>query len=230
MNYLVANFKSHKTLAETRHWFDQILTLTYDPQTVEVIACPPAPYLLDCADLLHAASTSLKLGIQDISPFPFGAYTGAISAPMITDWVNYAIVGHSERRRYFGETSDDVLNKVEESLAAGITPIVCVDEPYLEEQLRPLKKSDFTRILVAYEPVSAIGSGNPDTPSHADEIGSRIKHLTDNRTPVLYGGSVNPENIGLFLNQTHINGALVGSASLNPDSFTQLIKVVSQPK
>lgn len=227
MNYLVANFKSHKTLAETRHWFDQILSLTYDPHTIEVIACPPAPYLLDCADLVHGTSASLKLGIQDISPFPFGAYTGAISASMISDWINYAIVGHSERRRYFGETSDDVLNKIEESLAAGITPIVCVDETYLEEQLRLLQKSDFTRILVAYEPVSAIGSGNPDTPSHADEIGSQIKHLTDNRTPVLYGGSVNPENIGLFLNQTHINGALIGSASLDPDSFTQLIKVVS---
>lgn len=228
MNYLVANWKSNKTLAEVKIWFESLNLTRVDPEQIQLIVCPPAPFLLDVADSIHRQKLPIKLGIQDISPFPFGAYTGAITAGMVAEWVDFAIVGHSERRRYFSESNQDVDKKISEALKENITPIVCIDEPYLQSQLQTIEKSNHTKIMVAYEPVSAIGSGNPDTPKHADQIGERVKKILDNRTPVLYGGSVNQENLGYYLNQTHINGALIGGASLDPQEFSMLVNSISK--
>jgi len=227
MIHLIANWKSHKKLAEVRSWFDQLDISQINPQSLNVIICPPAPFILDVYDLIHTRRLPFHLGIQDMSPYPFGAYTGAIAAAMVADWVEYAIIGHSERRQYFAETDQQITNKATEEIAASMTPIICVDEPYLKTQLKSISRTHATKIMVAYEPLAAIGSGTADTPEHADTVAQTIKELTDNRTPVLYGGSVTSENIGYFLNQTHINGALIGNASLDPTSFSKLIAASS---
>jgi triosephosphate isomerase len=222
--YLVANLKSHKTLQETLTWVDELDDLHYMADNVQMIVCPPFPYLYQTFARVSAKSLAINIGSQDISPFPYGAYTGAVAADMIKDWVNYVIVGHSERRRYFHETDQEVANKVDQCIEAGITPIVCVDEPYLESQINALTKDSRGKLLFAYEPLAAIGSGHPDTPEHAQNVAERIKTQIEANVPVLYGGSVDADNVLEQLKQKSIDGVLVGTASLESGSWKALVK------
>jgi triosephosphate isomerase (TIM) len=202
--YLVANWKSHKTLEEARDFIDGYTVSSNHT----VIICPPMPYVVPLKEA--ASHKGLALGAQDVSNFPYGTYTGAVSAAMLKGMVDYVIVGHSERRKYFGETNDAVASKAQMALEAGITPIVCVDEPYMEPQLSFFEPEEFKKMITAYEPVSAIGTGQPDTPEHAEAVAAKIMQLTQIEVPVIYGGSVDVTNIRSFTDQPHISGALVG--------------------
>lgn len=217
---LVANWKSHKTLDEAITFITTFPRIKTDHK---VIICPPTLYLRPLAHIIEEKALSFLLGIQDVSPFPFGAYTGAITAQMIDNMADYAIVGHSERRRYFHETNDEIARKVKELLEVGMTPIICVDEPYLEAQLAFFTQQELGKSVIAYEPLAAIGSGAPDTPEHAQEIASRIHQLAEVEMPVLYGGSVTADSVKTFVRQPLISGVLVGGASLNVDSWAALV-------
>ncbi len=223
--YLVGNWKSNKTLIETMDWLRTIKLPVMNTE-VKVVICPPFPFLVEAAALIRELNLPIELGVQDISPFPFGAYTGAVSASMVKEWAKYVIIGHSERRRYFHETDQEVTNKTRECLEGGLRPIVCVDEPYLESQMDGLQGMDMSRMIIAYEPVAAIGSGHPDTPEHAQMVAARIKAAAKWPVPVLYGGSAKPEKIKSFIEQEDISGSLVGGASLDPETWKNFIEAV----
>lgn len=221
MRYLVGNWKSNKTLDESLQWFAE-MTAVNIPHETEVVICPPYPYLSSLKSQI--SNDTIKLGVQDISPFPYGAYTGAVAVEMIKEWAHYVILGHSERRKYFHETHQEVANKVDRCLEVGVTPIVCVDEDYVEAQLAAINETSMAKIIVAYEPISAIGSGIPDTPDHAVQVALAIKDKAGVDVPVLYGGSVKPENIQSFLSHAEISGALVGGASLEAETWRELVQ------
>jgi triosephosphate isomerase len=218
--YFVANWKSNKTWGEAVEYMHDF-SMPEIPSIHQVILCPPFPYV---AGLKAAVSNSpIVWGVQDLSPFPYGAYTGAVTGGMLKGMATHAIVGHSERRNYFHESNQDVANKVRTALENDVTPIVCVDEPYLETQLAYFTDDQFKKMIIAYEPLAAIGSGTPDTSEHADQIGERIWHLSQTDVPVLYGGSVKPETVAAFVSMPHIAGVLVGGASLDPRSWRDLV-------
>ena len=220
--FFVANWKSNKTLQEAREYMEA-LQLSDLPSSTHVIICPPFPYLFPLVDIATEKHLPVAFGVQDLSLFPFGAYTGAITGGMIKDTARYAIVGHSERRNYFHETNQDVANKVRTAFESGITPIVCVDEPYMESQLAFFTSDECKKMIVAYEPLSAIGSGIPDSPDHADQIAAKIQQVSEVEIPVLYGGSATPESVQSFVAMPHIAGVLVGGASLNASTWSDLV-------
>ncbi|MGZ5182796.1 MAG: triose-phosphate isomerase [Ramlibacter sp.] len=207
-----------------------------------VAVCVPAPYLAQVQMLRHG--TPLELGAQDVSSHEQGAFTGEVSAAMLKDFgVRYAIVGHSERRRYHGETDQLVADKAKAALAHGITPIVCVGETLAEReaghteevvkrQLAAVVHANghcISEIVVAYEPVWAIGTGRTATPEQAQQVHAvlraQLKAATEHagRMPILYGGSMNAANAASLLAQPDIDGGLIGGASLKAADFLQII-------
>lgn len=204
------------------------------PADVRVGVCVPSLYLAQAQSLLEGSPVAW--GVQDVSAFTHGAYTGEVAAPMVTDFgATLAIIGHSERRAYHRESAELVAVKTQRALEAGLTPIVCVGETLeereaglteqvvgtqLDEVLAKLSVQEASRLVVAYEPVWAIGTGKTATPEIAQEAHAFIKSLLD--APVLYGGSVKPENAAELLAQPAVDGALVGGASLDVESFTAI--------
>ena len=209
-----------------------------------VAVCVPAPYLAQ-VQMLRAGST-LELGAQDVSQHEQGAYTGEVSASMLKEFgVRYAIVGHSERRQYHSENDATVAAKAQRALAAGITPIVCVGETLAEReagkteevvkrQLAAVIHTNghcISEIVVAYEPVWAIGTGKTATPELAQEVHALIRAQlrrrfggAGDRIRIQYGGSVKPDNAASLLAQADIDGALVGGASLEPEGFARIVR------
>ncbi|MCA1765749.1 MAG: triose-phosphate isomerase, partial [Desulfobulbaceae bacterium] len=170
-SYLLANWKSHKTLREAEAWLEKFHDLRRNSGP-QVIVAPPMPFLAPMRQIMARLKIpNLALAAQDISPFPQGSYTGAVAAPMISEFADYAIVGHSERRRYFHETNQEVANKVSEAVAAGLKPILCVDLPYARQQLAAINEDDFAELIIGYGPVSAAGM---DFPQALDEAGGAI--------------------------------------------------------
>jgi triosephosphate isomerase len=207
-----------------------------------VAVCVPAPYLAQVQSLV--ASSPIDLGAQDVSMHEQGAYTGEASAAMLKDFgVRYAIVGHSERRQYHGESDATVAAKAQRALAAGITPIVCVGETLAEReagkteevvkrQLAAVIHTNghcISEIVVAYEPVWAIGTGKTATPEQAQAVHHVLRaqlHAAsthDDRIPILYGGSMNAANAAQLLAQPDIDGGLIGGASLKAPDFLAII-------
>lgn len=216
-NLIIANWKSNKTLEEAELWLDGFAGVDFDQDKTKVIVAPPAPFL-------DTARVKLPEGIavaaQDVSPFPAGSYTGAISARNLAKLADFVIVGHSERRQYFHETHRDVALKVEQALAANITPIVCVDREYITDQASTLDAAALSECVVAYEPLSAIGTGSNVSVAEVVEVAERIKQeFGDVR--VIYGGSVNWQNVSEYL--MVCDGVLVGTASLELSEFSKLI-------
>ena len=210
--------------------------------TCTVAVCVPAPYLAQ-VQMLKAGS-ALELGAQDVSQHAQGAYTGEVSAQMLREFgVRYAIVGHSERRQYHGETDAVVAEKAKAALASGVTPIVCVGETLAQReagQTEDVVKRQLaavihvnghciSEIVVAYEPVWAIGTGRTATPEQAREVHALLrKQLAaatphPERVPILYGGSMNAANAATLLAQPDIDGGLIGGASLKAADFLQII-------
>lgn len=213
--FIIANWKSNKLQVDAIDWLEQAeeKKLVF-PEHKTVIVCPSFTLLSDVSFFIKGHALPLSVGSQDISPYPMGAYTGAIHGEQIKEFCDYTIIGHSERRRFFQETNEMLSLKVTRALAANLLPIYCVqgkDDPI------PTECS-----LVAYEPVTAIGTGKPDTPENANAIAREIKTAYPHVTYVLYGGSVTPENVAGFCALDALNGVLVGGASLDPDIFLQL--------
>lgn len=220
--------------------------LQASPAACEVLVCVPAPYLAQVQALKAAqpALAAMELGAQDVSAQASGAYTGEISAAMLKDFgCRYVIVGHSERRQYHGETDALVALKAQRALANGITPIVCVGETLAEReagQTEEVVKRQLaavihtnghciSEIVVAYEPVWAIGTGKTASPEQAQEVHAVLRAQLKAATPhadrvhILYGGSMNAANAAQLLAQTDIDGGLVGGASLKAPDFLSIV-------
>ena len=226
MTKLIAgNWKMFKGPVETLAFFDAFEA----PAGVDVVLCPPF------VSLEAAVGEEWPIYAQNVHWADEGAFTGEISASMLVELgVQGTLVGHSERRLYFGETNDTVQRRAEAALEAGLAVIACVGETE-EERERGETQTVLTRqvsaipvhaaLVIAYEPVWAIGTGKTATPEMAQESHALIKSLHDTR--VLYGGSVKPENAGELLRQPAIDGALVGGASLDPASFSSLCRIAA---
>lgn len=214
---LIANWKSQKTAEGALAWVQAVSPL---PEGLDLVVAPGFT-LLD--EVRGHLPEGWQLGAQDVSLFPLGAYTGAIAADQLADaGVAYCLVGHSERRRLFHESSQEVVNKVEQLLAARIRPVVCIDQPYSSEQLRLLGGAGITsaNIDIAYEPLAAIGTGSAADPAAVTQFLEQLRtEWPESR--VLYGGSVTADNIGEFL--LIAQGALIATASLEADSMNAVI-------
>jgi len=212
-----------------------------------VAVCVPAAYLSQVQQLVQGSG--IDVGSQDVSAHEQGAYTGEISAGMLKDFaVRYAIVGHSERRQYHGETDEQVATKAQRALSAGITPIVCVGETLAEReagQTEEVVKRQLaavihanghciSEIVVAYEPVWAIGTGKTATPEQAQAVHAvlrgQLKAATEHadRVQILYGGSMNAANAAQLLTQPDIDGGLIGGAALKPADFLTIIAAAAR--
>lgn len=243
---IAGNWKMYKTADEAAAFVREFLPLVGDAVGVEIVLAPPFPSLAAVASLTRG--TGVGVASQNIHFAGEGAYTGEVSARMVRDaGADYAIVGHSERRQYFAESDDLVNRKVRAALAEGLVPILCLGETLSEREsgrmievverqiragLAEVPASAAQRILVAYEPVWAIGTGKTATPGQAQEVHAflrdTLKRLLGKEAGdlvrILYGGSVKPENIADLMGREDIDGALVGGASLAPGPFAKIVK------
>jgi triosephosphate isomerase len=242
---MAGNWKMFKTPAETTAFFEKFRGLVERSEHCEIVICPPFPDLP--AAVAAAQGTRIGVGAQNMFWAKEGAYTGEVSGPMIRSLgCSHAIIGHSERRQYFGETNETVLKKTLAALGAGLTPIVCVGETlehreagqteavlmdHCQDGTAGLTAEQFARILIAYEPVWAIGTGKTATPEIAADAHRVIRAYARsafgqeaaNQLRILYGGSVKPDNVKGVMAQPEIDGTLVGGASLDPISFASIV-------
>lgn len=223
MKLVVANWKSNKNNGEVIDWLDGYQAKQTTNHNATVVICPAFTAVSTVWEKLKLFREKTPfLGVQDISSFPAGRYTGAISVKNLEGFdVKYAIVGHSERRRYFGESHQAVANKVVQCVENGITPIVCVDDEYIRQQSVAIESKYYSKCVVAYEELGAIGTGNNEPLDHVSKVIDLIRSSFDGAS-VLYGGSVDKDNIKGYLEIT--DGVLVGTASLDPDHFAQLVE------
>lgn len=244
--FLAGNWKMYKTSAESASFVKEFLPMVSGVRGVEIVLAPPFPSLPLVASL--TAGSNVGVASQNVHFAAEGAYTGEVSPSMVKSaGAGYAIVGHSERRQYFAETDEYVGRKVKAALDAGIVPILCIGETLEERetgktfettgrQLRAgLSGIDFAqgaKVVVAYEPVWAIGTGRTATPAQAQEVHAYLRGVlaelwgrgAADSIRILYGGSVKPENIADLMAQPDIDGALVGGASLKAASFAGIVK------
>ena len=246
---IAGNWKMNKTPAEAKELLDAIKPLVKDADC-DVVACVPS---VDLSVALEAtAGSNVKVGAENCHWEPSGAYTGEISAPMLAAMqVPYVIIGHSERRTYFGETDVTVNKRVKAALANGLTVILCVGE-YLEQReqgvtgevvamqtkidLQGVSAEELKRVIIAYEPVWAIGTGKTATAAQANEVCALIRAtIADlyskadaDALTIQYGGSMNAKNAEELLDQPDVDGGLIGGASLKPEDFAAIVKAASR--
>lgn len=238
---IVGNWKMNGGLASNEALLSSVLKGASALSGVELAVCVPAPYLAQVQNRLQGSA--MAWGSQDVSAHEQGAYTGEVSSQMLKDFAcRYAIVGHSERRQYHGETDEVVATKAQRALAAGITPIVCVGETLAEReagQTEAVVKRQLAAVIhtvghctselvVAYEPVWAIGTGLTATPEQAQQVHAVLRaqlmaaSQKADRVHILYGGSMNAANAASLLAQADIDGGLIGGASLEPADFLSI--------
>lgn len=238
---IFGNWKMNGSLASNAALLDAIVQ-GVQAGACEVAVCAPAPYLAQLQVLL--AASAIAVGAQDLSAHTDGAYTGEVSGAMLREFgVRYVLVGHSERRQYHGESDELVARKAQAALACGITPVVCVGETLAQReageteavvrrQLAAVVQVNghcLSEIVLAYEPVWAIGTGKTATPAQAQAVHAvlraqlRAATKAAERIPVLYGGSMNASNASELLSQTDIDGGLVGGASLKAADFLRIV-------
>ena len=242
---IAGNWKMNKTVSEAVELICELKKLVFDVTDTDIVVAPPFLAIYRVAQ--EAKGSNIRISAQDIFWEEKGAYTGAVSPMMLSDvGCKYTIVGHSERRQYFGETDETVNRKIRAALGQGLAPIFCVGEAIeqresgetfsvIETQVRrglsglsPLEMKD---LIVAYEPVWAIGTGKTATGEQAEEVHAFIRGLlkevsqgTADNTRILYGGSVNPDNVDGLMAKSNIDGALVGGASLKAEDFARIVK------
>ena len=248
---IAGNWKMNKTMTDTRTFAEEFKPLVGKPKWCEVVLCVPAVNLQAALRLFK--DTRGAIGAQNMHYEESGAYTGEVSAEMLRDLgVKYVIIGHSERRQYYNETDFTVNKKVHAALDAGLRPIVCVGESLEQRELSVteelisyqvkvalagLTASQVRRVVIAYEPIWAIGTGRTATPEQAEEVceGIRtvVRKLYSSKNAraisILYGGSMNEKNAYELLAQPDIDGGLIGGASLVPEKFVQIIEAANQP-
>ncbi len=243
---IAGNWKLYKTISEAVEFVSELREKVKKINDVDIVVCPPFTAVSKVADVLKGSN--VKIGAQDAYWEEQGAFTGEISPSMIKEaGCLYVILGHSERRAMFGDTNETVNKKLKAVLNTGLTPIVCVGEKLEEREkgttkdivkdqiqgsLQGLKKEEMMKVVIAYEPVWAIGTGKTATPEQAQEVHSYIRELLSDlfggevaeSVRIQYGGSIKPDNIKKLMSQKDIDGGLVGGASLKVDSFEKLIK------
>ncbi len=229
--FIIGNWKSYKTILEAQNWLSEFASSNFQiPSEREVIVCASFTLLSEMQSIVKKNKMQIKLGVQNVSSFGEGAYTGEISAKQAADLVTHAIVGHSERRRFFHETDDDVIAKIQHLLENKITPILCVsDMKQLDYYLVNGKViiDNALEIIFVYEPPSAISGGgafHPEDPNVANKNASEISQKVGKRVTTLYGGSITPENASEFFDLENIDGGLVGQASLDPKAFIHIVR------
>lgn len=246
---VIGNWKMNKSFDEAEDLICQIEDKLeeYNLET-EVVLCPPMIYAELVTDHANDENSHFYAGMQNVSEYENGAYTGEVSAKMLADMdVAFCIVGHSERRKYFGETNANVLNKMLRLLENDIVPIMCCGETLeerksenhfnvvqkqIEESIYNLTPEQMERTMIAYEPIWAIGTGETATPAQAEEMLAFIRSLIEKKfgtemavnTYILYGGSCNAKNALELFSQQNVDGGLIGGASLKPDDFVKIIE------
>ncbi|HEU4963483.1 MAG TPA: triose-phosphate isomerase [Bacilli bacterium] len=242
---LAGNWKMHKTVSQATSFVEHLHELFKGAEEIDTVICAPFTSLAALADVLQ--NTGIRLGAQNLHQAEEGAYTGEVSALMLKDLgVDYVIIGHSERRQYFNETDETVNAKVHAAFKHGLLPIVCVGEDLdqrnqgvtkqlVESQVRAalggVSADDVTRLVIAYEPIWAIGTGMTATAQDANDVCAHIRQVVSDMygkdkgdlIRIQYGGSVKPDNVVELMYQPDIDGALVGGASLDPGSFAKLL-------
>lgn len=243
---IAGNWKMNKTVPDAVELVKELKTLAETVQDVDMVVCPPFVALAPVHEMIK--DSLIGLGAQNMHWEESGAFTGAISADMLTSsGCEYVILGHSERRQFFGETDETVNKKLKSALAAGLIPIVCVGE-LLEEReadkteqvvqtqvkgaFSGIRKGDAETVILAYEPVWAIGTGKTATPEQAQQVHALIRQLMSelydqelaDAIRIQYGGSMKPANAAELLSQPDVDGGLIGGASLKADSFMGIIK------
>jgi triosephosphate isomerase (TIM) len=247
--FIAANWKMHKTIAEAEEYIQALLPKVGAIGDVEIVVCPP--YLALQALVDSARGSSVQIYAQNMHEADEGAYTGDISAAMLTEIdVQGVILGHSERRQYFNETDRALQQKVPKALEAGLTPILCVGETeeerdrgdterklrhQVQEALEKVAKDRLPEVVIAYEPIWAIGTGKVATPEQAQEAVAFVRALVEDQDKaagqavrILYGGSLKPDNAPEILALPDVDGALVGGASLQADSFAKIVEAARQ--
>ncbi|MBI2831251.1 MAG: triose-phosphate isomerase [Chloroflexi bacterium] len=238
---IAGNWKMNTTVSEATELINEIGPGLEEVEGIEKVICPPFVSLCAAGDLVQ--ESTIKLGAQNVFYEEKGAYTGEVSAPMLAELVEYVIIGHSERRQYFHETNEIVNKKVKAAKKAGLKPILCVGETLKEREAGQTKEvvtgqvkeslagvEKLNGLVIAYEPVWAIGTGKAATGKQANEtiglIRSAISQLYGKdiaqKTRILYGGSVTPANVVEFMKEPEIDGALVGGASLKAIDFLSI--------
>lgn len=238
---VAGNWKMHGSRQSNGALLDRLLQEIPRIKGVECAVCVPFPYLGQVAERL--AGTAIAWGAQNVSEHPQGAYTGEVSAEMLAEFgCRYVIVGHSERRQLYGESDAQVAAKFAAAQRAGLVPIVCVGETLaerdagrtrqvVERQLDAvLKMSSFSGAVLAYEPVWAIGTGQTASPEQAQEIHAILRKRLTEKTPILYGGSVKPQNAAAIFAMPDIDGGLIGGASLAAQEFTAIARAAGSQK
>ncbi len=246
---IAANWKMNPESAKEAEEIAEFLVENYTEKNVQLILFPPFVYFCHLRDKLGDDADKFDWGAQDIFWEESGAYTGEISPTMLKSfWVRYVIIGHSERRWKLGETDEVINNKMKAALENEITPILAVGEKekgdsiekFLEDQLsrglEDLSEEQISKIIIAYEPVWAIGTGNADNPEDTVKAIRMIKDIVSkmvgkkmvDKIPILYGGSVNSENAKDFLSEKEIDGAVVGGASLNKEEFLKILNITEE--
>lgn len=247
---IAGNWKMYKNNREAVETLIELKNLIKDIKNVDIVIGAPFTCLSDIVKITE--ESNIKIAAENVYPKLEGAYTGEISPKMLKDiGVTYVIIGHSERREYFKENDEFINNKVKAVLEIGMTPILCIGEKLEEREegktidvlttqikggLFDVSKEDAKKVIVAYEPVWAIGTGKTATPEMAQETHKKIRNVlaemfgkdTANDIVIQYGGSMKPENAKELLNQEDIDGGLVGGASLKADSFFEIIKLGNQ--
>ncbi|MBQ3834384.1 MAG: triose-phosphate isomerase [Elusimicrobia bacterium] len=242
---MAGNWKMNKTIPEAVAMVKELKGKIADVKDVDVLLCPVFTALYPVAN--EVKGSNINVGAQDLFWEAKGAFTGEVAPNMITDaGCTFVIIGHSERRQYFGETNETVNKKIKAALAAGLIPVVCVGETLKErednvtfkviesqvrEGIKDLSKEEASKVVIAYEPVWAIGTGKTATPDQAQEVHAFIRKVYGEMygevaegTRILYGGSVKPSNVSELMKKEDIDGGLVGGASLKAEDFEALVK------
>jgi len=247
--FVAGNWKMNKTVDQATLLVADMLPGLEAVKTVERVLCPPFTSLMVISGML--AGTEVGLGAQNLYFKDSGAFTGEVSPDMVKEFCKFVIIGHSERRAYFGETDESVNEKVKAALSHGLTPIVCVGETLAENEasktqevvsrqimngLKDIDAREAEKMVVAYEPVWAIGTGKAASPEGANDVIGNVvrKNLAvlfgedvAQKIRILYGGSVTSQNAAEFFHQPEIDGGLVGGASLKPEEFTKIVEAAA---